>query len=96
MLLKTELPLMKKVLKVLVKNVLIPLGLTAAASVTDAAFHKKMFGSNMTALLITNEEMTDITKIVKSLEEPGSLIKAVSETIKNEAKDKKEDLSECY
>ena len=50
----------------------------------------------MTALLITNEEMTDITKIVKSLEEPGSLIKAVSETIKNEAKDKKEDLSECY
>ena len=52
MLLKTELPLMKKVLKVLVKNVLIPLGLTAAASVTDAAFHKKMFGSNMNDSII--------------------------------------------
>ena len=45
LLLKTELPLMKNVLKPLAKSVLMPLGLTAAASVTDAAIHKKMFGS---------------------------------------------------
>ena len=45
LLLKTGLPLMKNVLKPLAKSVLIPLGLTAAASVTDAAIHKKMFGS---------------------------------------------------
>ena len=45
LLLKTGLPLMKNVLKPLAKSVLIPLGLTAAATVTDAAIHKKMFGS---------------------------------------------------
>ena len=45
LLLKTGLSLMKNVLKPLAKSVLIPLGLTAAASVTDAAIHKKMFGS---------------------------------------------------
>ena len=46
-LLKTGLPLTGNVLKALAKSVLIPLGLTAAASVTDAAIHKKMFGSGM-------------------------------------------------
>ena len=44
-LLKTGLPLIGNVLKQLVKSVLIPLGWTAAASATDAAIHKKMFGS---------------------------------------------------
>ena len=52
-LLKTGLPLMKHVLKPLAKSVLIP-GLTAAAA-TDAAIHKKMFGSGMTPLIISNE-----------------------------------------
>ena len=47
-LLKTGLPLMKNVLKPLAKSVLIPLGLPVAASATDAAIHKKMFGSGMT------------------------------------------------
>ena len=65
------------------KTVLIPLGLTAAESATDAAIYKKMFGSGTTALIISNEEMNDIMKIVKSLEESGLLIKDVSETIKN-------------
>ena len=40
-LLKTGLPLMKNVIKPLAKSVLIPLGLTAAASATDAGIHKK-------------------------------------------------------
>ena len=65
------------------KTVLIPLGLTAAESATDAAIYKKMFGSGKTALIISNEEMNDIMKIVKSLEESGLLMKDVSETIKN-------------
>ena len=83
---KTGLSLMKDVLKPLAKSVLIPLGLTAAASATDAAIHKKMFGSGMTTLIILNEEINDIMKIVKSVEESGLLKKGVSETIKNEAK----------
>ena len=68
-LLKTGLPLIGNVLKPLAKNVLTPLGLTALASATDAAIHKKMFGSGMTSLIIGIEEMNDITKTIKSLEE---------------------------
>ena len=49
-----------------------------------------MFGSGMTTLIISNEEMNDIMKIVKFLEESGILIKGVSETIKNEPKGQKE------
>ena len=44
-----------------------------------------MFGSRFTTLIISNEEMNDIMKIVKSLQESGLLIRDVSETIKNEA-----------
>ena len=40
-----------------------------------------MFGSGMTTLIISNEEMNDIMKIVKSLEESGLLIKAVGENL---------------
>ena len=79
-------PLIGNVLKPLAKSVLIPLGLTAAASATDAAIHKQMFGSSNTTLIISNEEINDIIKIIKSLEESMFLIKGVSETIKNEAK----------
>ena len=74
-LLKTGLPLIKNVLKPLANTVLIPLGLTTAASTTDAAIHKKMLGSVMTALIISNAEMNNIMKIVTSLEESGLLLK---------------------
>ena len=67
-LLKTFLPLMKNILKPLPKIVSIPLGLTAAASATNAAIHKNMFGSGTTTLIILNEEMNNIMKIVNSLE----------------------------
>ena len=70
------------------KSVLMPLGLAAAAA-TGAAIHKKMFGSGMTPLIILNEEMNGIMRIIKSLEESGLLIKGVNET-------KKKDFSECY
>ena len=71
---------MRNVLKPLPKSVLIPLGLTAA---TDVATQNEIFGSCMTTLIISNEEMNGIIKIVKSLEEFGLLIKGVSERIKN-------------
>ena len=81
--------LIGNVLKPLAKSVLIPLGLTAAAAATDAAIHEKMFGSGVTILIISNEEMNHIMKIVKSPKESGLLITGVSETIKNEAKQQK-------
>ena len=82
-------PLIGNVLKPLAKSVLISLGLITAASATDAAIHKKMFGSRTTTLIISNEEMNDIMKIVKSLEESDLWIKSVSKTIENEAKEQK-------
>ena len=87
-LLKTGLPLIKNVIKPLPKSVLIPLGLTAAASAADAGIHKKILGSghNNTTLIISNDEMDDILKIVKSLENSGVFLKGVSETIQHEAK----------
>ena len=91
-LLKTGLPLIKNVIKPLAKSVLIPLGLTAAASTADAGIHKKILGSghnNTITLIISNDEIEDIIKIVKSLEDSGLLLKGVSETIRNEAKEQK-------
>ena len=86
--LKSCLPLMKNVLRPLAKNILILLGLTAVALATDKAIQKKNFVLGIT-LIISNEEIDDIMKIVKSLEDSGLLIKGVSETIKNEAKEQK-------
>ena len=59
--------LIGKVLKLLAKDVLIPLWLTAAKPATDAVVHKKIYGSGATILIISNEEINDIMKIVKSL-----------------------------
>ena len=92
-LLKTGLPLMKSVIKPLAKSILIPLGLTAAVSAADARTHKKILGSghsNNTTLIISNDKMDDILKIVKSLEDSGVLLKGVSETIQHEAKEQRE------
>ena len=95
-LLKTGLPLIKNVIKLLAKSVLIPLGLTAAASAADAGIHKKILGSGTTTLIISNDEMKDIIKIVKSLEDSGLLFKGVSETIQNEPKEQRGDFVVCY
>ena len=80
---------MKNVIKTLAKSVLIPLELTAAASAADAGIHKKILGSGNTTLIISNNEIEDIIKIVKSLEDSGLLLKGVSETIQNEAKEQR-------
>ena len=84
-LLKTGLPLISYVIKPLAKSVLIPLGLTAAA---DAGIYKKILGSvhNLKTLIISNSEMNDIIKIVKSLEDSDLLLKGVPETVQNEVK----------
>ena len=87
-------------IKPLAKSILIPLGLTAVASAADAGIHKKILGSgrrhssssvshNTTTLIISNNEMEDIIKIVKSLENSGLLLKGVTETVQNEVKEQK-------
>ena len=91
-LLRIGLPLIKSVIKPLAKSVLVPLGLTAAASAADVGINKKILGSghNNTTLIISNDEMDDILEIVKSLEDSGVLLKGVSETIQHEAKEQRE------
>ena len=81
-LLKNWLHLTKDVLKALAKSLLISLGLTTAASATDVAIHKKMFGKGTKTLTISNEEMNDINRIVKYPEKSALLVKGVGETIK--------------
>ena len=83
-------------IKPLAKSVLIPLGVTAAASAADVVIHKKISGSancplpsasHNTTLIISNDEMGYIIKIVKSLEVSGLLLKGVTETVQNEIKE---------
>ena len=88
-LLKTGLPLIKNVIKLLAKSVLIPLGLTAAASTVDAGIQKKLRGSGTATLIISNEEMNGIMKIVQALEDSNILLNGVTKTIKNGTKKQK-------
>ena len=71
------------------KNILAPLGITAAASAIDAGIQKKIHGSGTTTLIISNEEMNDIMKIVEALEDSNIFLKGVTKTIKNETKEQK-------
>ena len=71
----------------LAKNVSSPLGITAAASATDAGIQKNICGSGTTTLIISNEEMNDIMKIVQALEDSDILLKGVTKTIKKETKE---------
>ena len=102
-LLETGLPLIKHVIKPLAKSVLIPLGLTAPASAADAGIDKKKLRSgnnrpspsashihpSSTTLIISNNEMEDIIKIVKSIDNSGLLLKGVTETVQNDVKEQK-------
>ena len=81
-------PLMKVVMP-LAKNVLVPLGLTAAMSAINGSIKKKMLGSGTTTIIISNDEINDIIKVVKSLEDSGVILKGVSETIQHEAKEQR-------
>ena len=103
-LLKTRLPLLKNVIKPFfnskLNHVLIPLGLTAAASAADWEYIEKILGPghnrpsssalhNATTQRMSNNQMEDIIKIVKSLEDSGLLSKEVTETVQNEVKEQK-------
>ena len=81
-----DFPLIKNVLTPIAKSVLVRLGLPAAAWGTNTVIPNKIFGWRTTALIISNKEMNDTMKLVKSLEESGLLIKGVSEILKNKAK----------
>ena len=89
-LMSAGLTLMKNVLTLLGKSILVPLGFTATASITNAGIQKKIFGPGATELIISNEEMEGIIKIVKSLKESIFLIKAISKTINNKARERKD------
>ena len=78
-------PLMKVALP-LAQKVLAPLGLTAAMSVLDGRIQKKIHGSGV-KLIIEQEDMNDIMKIIEALENSGILLKGVTKTIKNETKE---------
>ena len=80
-LLKTGLPLLKPVIKPLGL-----LGLTATSSAIDAGVLKKIYGSGTATLVISNEEMDGIMKIVQTIEDSNILLKEVTKTIKNETK----------
>ena len=81
-------PLMKIAVP-LAKNVLDPLGITAAASTLDAGIQKKIHVSGTTTLIISNEEMNDIMKIVQALKDSNIFLKGVTKTIEDEAKKQK-------
>ena len=82
-------PLMKVAVPV-AKNILVPLGITAAASAIDTGIQKKIHtGSGTTTLIISNEEMNDISKITKAVKDFDIFVKEITKTIKNEAKEKK-------
>ena len=83
-LLKTGLPLLKSAIKPIGL-----LGLIAASSAIGAGVPKKIYGSGTTTLVISNEEMNDIIKIVQVLEDSNTLLKGVTKTIKNEPKEQK-------
>ena len=68
------------------------MALTAAFSATDAGLQKTIYGSGKTTLIISNEEMNDIKKVIQALEDSNILLKGVTKTIKNETKEQKEDL----
>ena len=71
----------------LAKNVLAPLGITAAASAIDAGIQKKIHGSGTTTLIISNEEINYKIKMFKLLK--IQIFYRVTKIIKNEAKEQK-------
>ena len=67
-------PLMKVAVP-FAKNLLAPLAITAAASAIEGAIQKKIHGSGTTTLIISDEEMNEIMKIVQALKDSNILLK---------------------
>ena len=70
------------------RNILAPLGLSAAMSATDAAIQKKMYGSGTKTVQFSNKDLDDMTKIVKALEDSDVLMKGITKTLKIDIKKK--------
>ena len=77
---KAGLPLMKSVLTPLAKMFSLAKRLSAGMSAADAAFQKKIYRSGTAAFIISDKEMKDIMKIVKSIEESELLAKQLKMT----------------
>ena len=60
------------------------LGLTAASSAIDAGVQKKIYGSELKTFVISNDDIQDVLKIIKSPENSGLLLKAIHKTIHND------------
>ena len=88
-LLMSSLPKLIKPAISLGKNILAPLGLSAAMSTTDAAIQEKMYGWGNKTLIISDNDMNDLIRIVSALEEHDILLKGTSKTIKNKTKKRK-------
>ena len=78
-------PLMKVAVP-LAKTFLVPIGITAAASAIDTGIQKKIHGSGITTLIISNEEMNGIMKIVQALEDSNILLKRILKQLKMKQK----------
>ena len=72
------------------------IGITAAASAIDTGIQKKIYGSGTTTLIISNEEMNNIMKIVQALEDSNISLKKLLKQLKMKQKNKKEDFQGCY
>ena len=81
-------PLMKVPVP-LAQNILAPLRITAAALAIDARIRKKMHGSGTTTLIISNEEMNDIMKIFRALEDSNIWLKGITKAVKNETREQR-------
>ena len=77
-----------KVAVPLAKDILAPLGITAAASLIDAGI-KKIIHSSWTTLIISNQELNDIMKIVQALEDSNIFLKGVTKAVKNETREQR-------
>ena len=88
--------LMRNVLKQLAKSVLLPLRLTTTGPATQAAMQKKIYGTGITSLVISKEEMKDIMIVIKYLKAPGLIKKGVRKTIKKRSKRAKRWIYWCF
>ena len=68
------------------KNILAPLGLSAAMSATDAGINKNVHGYGTKTIKFSNKDLDDMTKIVKALEDSDVLMKGITKKLKNDIK----------
>ena len=68
---------------------LVPFGISATSSASDAGIHNKVHGFEPTTLIVSNKEINDMMKIVQFLEDSNISLKWITKTIENETKEQK-------